>query len=57
MSIHKEDEEDLKSLFDNKNKLCPECNHEEKHHSVDNDGWVSCDFDNWSCNCGNNMGR
>ena len=56
MSENKEDEEILKSLFNNPEAKCPECGHEEKFHSID-DGWVSCSADNWSCNCGNNIGR
>jgi len=51
-----EDEETLKSLFPNPEEICTECGHEGKLHSVD-DGWVSCSADNWSCNCGNNIGR
>jgi len=54
---HKENEEFLKSLFNNPEAKCPECGHTEEHHTIDDDGWVSCDADNWSCNCGNNIGR
>lgn len=53
---NKEDEDFLKSLFANPDAKCPECGHEEKFHSID-EGWVSCSADNWSCNCGNNIGR
>lgn len=37
-------------------QICSECGHAEKHHSIE-DGWSECDFDNYSCNCGNNTGR
>lgn len=38
-------------------KPCPECGHDKSHHGIDDDGWWYCDTNNWSCNCGNNIGR
>jgi len=38
-------------------QTCTECHHNKSHHSRDEDGWWSCDHGNWSCNCGNNIGR
>lgn len=47
----------LQKIFSDPEAKCPECGHTEKYHSTDDDGWIMCSADNWSCNCGNNIGR